>query len=141
MLARRRPRLITSMQSVPPGTSGGVTPEGLLASLGGALTVGIAAAVFGGGARVILRAVVAGVVGSIADSLIGATLQAGYVCDRCQQPTEEPVHARCGRPTRHVRGRGWVTNDVVNAIATGCGSIIGLAWRDQTRRDTSGEGS
>ena len=126
LLARHPPRLITSLQTVEPGTSGGITAEGLLASLGGASAVGVAAAIFGGGKGLIWRAVVAGMLGSVVDSLAGAVLQAGYLCDRCGQPTEEQVHARCGQRTRRLRGHAWVTNDVVNAIATSCGSLIAL---------------
>jgi len=126
MLARRPPRLITTLRTVEPGTSGGITPEGVLASLGGAMAVGVAAAAFRGERHGIPRAVVAGMLGSLVDSVLGATLQASYACDVCGQPTEEPIHARCGSPTRRVRGYRWVTNDVVNAIATGCGALIAL---------------
>jgi uncharacterized protein (TIGR00297 family) len=137
MLARHPPRLITSLRVVRPGTSGGVTLEGLAAGAGGALAVGLAWSLAGGRER--LRSwrlvVTAGVIGSLVDSLLGATVQALYWCDVCAAPTEQPAHPRCGRPAHRVRGSSWVDNDVVNGLATLCGSLVGAAlWRAQTRR-------
>src|ERR1051326_6324107 len=84
LLAKQPPRLITTLRSVEPGTSGGVTPEGLVASLGGALTVGLGATLFGvGGRRALQGTVLAGVGGALVDSLLGATIQAVYRCPRC----------------------------------------------------------
>jgi uncharacterized protein (TIGR00297 family) len=124
LLARSQPRLITSLRSVPPGTSGGVTAEGLLASLGGAAVVGLAAASLGGGRQSLPSAALAGLGGSLVDSLLGATLQAVYLCPGCQQATEHPVHARCGSPTTLQHGYTWMTNDTVNALATLSGAAI-----------------
>jgi uncharacterized protein (TIGR00297 family) len=126
LLARRQPRSIISLRSVPAGTSGGVTPEGMLAGLAGALAVGAAAGVLGGGWRTVRTAAVAGCVGSLVDSVLGATLQAVYRCPRCQQTTEEPIHSRCGTSAIHQRGFQWMTNDTVNLLATLGGALIGI---------------
>lgn len=137
MLAPRRPRLITSLAVVTPGTSGGVTFEGLAAGIGGALLVGLAAQL---GARErsaerLRAAIVAGVVGSLVDSLLGATVQAAYWCDRCGTSIEQAKHARCGQPARLVRGLGRVDNDVVNGLATLAGSLVGAGlWRQVRSR-------
>jgi uncharacterized membrane protein len=78
----------------------------------------------------VLTAALAGLAGSLVDSLLGATAQAVYWCAGCAAPTETPVHGRCGRPAEHARGWAWVTNDVVNALATGAGAAAGAAcWR------------
>ena len=45
LLAAHPPRLLTTLRPVPPGTSGGVTPQGTLAAVAGAATVGAAWAV------------------------------------------------------------------------------------------------
>ena len=92
MLARRSPRLITTLRPVVAGTSGGITPEGLLASLAGATSVGAAWSLLGGGSRGVPVAVVAGMCGSLVDSLLGATLQALYRCPACGALIEEPLH-------------------------------------------------
>ena len=125
MLAGRRPRLITTLRPVVPGTSGGITPEGLAASMGGALVVGGAWSLFGGGGAGLRLALVAGACGSLVDSVLGATVQARYQCQACGAASEAPRHTACDRPARLVRGRAWLTNDTVNALATLSGAAAG----------------
>ena len=136
MLAGRAPRLITSGRPVPPGTSGGVTPVGYAAACGGAVAVGLGwRLVSRGGGRPLSTAFVSGVVGSSVDSLIGATLQATYWCDSCGVVTEQAVHRRCGHRARLQKGAAWLDNDVVNGLATLCGSLLGAAlWRERGLR-------
>lgn len=121
--ARRRPVLITTGRPVPAGTSGGVTALGTLAGVTGA---GLLAALGWGlgipGPAAALAAVT-GTVGMVADSLLGATVQAVYRCARCDADTETPEH-RCGAAATLVRGRRWVTNDTVNLAATGIGAAL-----------------
>ncbi|MGM0387805.1 MAG: DUF92 domain-containing protein [Natrinema limicola] len=72
-----RPRLITTLKPVEPGTDGGVTWQGELAGIVGAAIVAVIATglfpeVSGGGATII---VAAGIAGMTVDSLLGATLE------------------------------------------------------------------
>jgi uncharacterized protein (TIGR00297 family) len=130
MLARSAPRLITTLEPVQAGTSGGVTAQGLAASIGGALCVGLSWSVLGGGWRGLRTALVAGGLGALFDSLLGATVQGLYRCPACAVLTEQAVHPRCGQRASLVRGWPWVTNDAVNAFATLAGAAIGTAvWR------------
>jgi uncharacterized protein (TIGR00297 family) len=126
LLARTAPRSIATFQTVPRGTSGGITAEGLAASLGGALTVGLAWTLGGGGRGAIWRAAVAGLIGSLIDSLLGATAQAVYRCPHCDTLTEESIHLRCGTPTGLEKGYAWMNNDTVNTLATLTGAAIAL---------------
>jgi uncharacterized protein (TIGR00297 family) len=121
------PRSIVTGRHVPPGASGGVTPLGWLAAAGGALVVGgvWTLAEDRRPSRLAL-ALLAGLAGSLADSVAGATLQAGYVCGACGLPFEAPGD-HCGRPTMLARGHAGVTNDVVNAIGTVTGALVGAA--------------
>jgi uncharacterized protein (TIGR00297 family) len=131
LLAGRRPRLLTTLRPVQPGSSGAVTPEGTLAAVAGAAAVGATWDVLrrlegpSPAGPALLAATAAGVLGSLVDSLLGATLQASYWCDRCGEPAETPTHARCGQPTRRTGGWAWMTNDAVNALATAAGSVAG----------------
>ena len=135
-----RPRSIVSGRPVPPGTSGGVTALGWLAAAGGAGSVGLAYALAGGwlcaAPRVMATALVAGLAGSLADSLAGATLQAAYRCQHCGA-TAEVAGAHCDVPLVLVRGAPWVTNDTVNLICTATGGLVGaLLWVPTAPRRT-----
>jgi uncharacterized protein (TIGR00297 family) len=125
VLAPSAPRLITTFQPVARGTSGAVSQNGTLAALGGALFVGVVAALAD---PVWWRMVgwlgLAGVAGSLLDSLLGATFQGVYWCPACQKETERRVH-KCGTATRLHRGWRWVHNDLVNLLATLAGAVIG----------------
>jgi uncharacterized protein (TIGR00297 family) len=128
LYAGQRPRLVTTLRPVPAGASGGVTPVGLAASAAGAAAVGTSwalAAPRGRSWRLVLATTLAGAAGALVDSLLGATVQAGYWCRSCGLPTESRRHARCGQPTIRTRGLAWVDNDVVNAAATSAGAVIG----------------
>lgn len=136
------PRLITTGERVPPGTSGGVTRLGWLASAGGAAFVAAAYLLAGRGRdwpAAPPSALLGGLLGSLADSLVGATLQASYRCDRCGQRSESPRHA-CARggAMRVTRGRAWMTNDGVNLVGTTVGAAVGAAVWSAPRCATLG---
>ncbi|MCM3340417.1 DUF92 domain-containing protein [Paenibacillus sp. MER TA 81-3] len=128
-LSPKPPRSILTGRIVPAGTSGAVSVIGTLASVAGALTIGIAAVVF----MLILNeqhnwidlgviigaAGIGGVAGAMLDSLFGATVQASYRCSKCGADTERTEH--CGIPTVLVRGAGWMNNDRVNMITSCAG--------------------
>ena len=69
-----------------------------------------------------LAALLGGMAGTLVDSLLGATAQAIYWCEKCEHYTEHRV-CSCGGASRQVRGWSWLTNDGINLI----GSIIGAA--------------
>lgn len=115
------------------GTSGGVSPKGLLASLGGsaviAITFGLLTLLWGAtpSAGLILLITLGGLLGSLIDSVLGATVQAQYYCPACDKMTEKQVHARCGGTmTQHRRGFTWFNNDLVNVTAALTSSLFCL---------------
>jgi len=136
VLSKTAPRLITTGRIVPTGTSGGITALGTLVAFCGALFIGAAAFlsyslspyVFRPSSFVPFGVLIplAGLLGSLFDSLLGATVQAMYYCDVDQKETEARVH-RCGRTTRLVRGWRWLDNDGVNFLASVFGSLVAAA--------------
>ncbi len=125
-LARRPPRLLVGWRLVPPGTSGAVSGPGLLAALAGALFISAVAWMAGWPFLIAASAVVGGVAGSLADSLMGATIQGQRRCPACDSITERIVHD-CGQRTLRAGGLSWVDNDLVNGAATLFGALVTLA--------------
>jgi uncharacterized membrane protein len=72
--------------------------------------------------KFVLAAVVSGAVGSLADSLIGGTIQAQYRCAVCAKITERRKHCG-GRETSLVQGYRWINNDIVNFAASIVGAV------------------
>jgi uncharacterized membrane protein len=67
-----------------------------------------------------------GVVGALADSLIGATVQARRWCDACGVATERVRHD-CGSPTRTAGGVSGLDNDMVNLFSGILGGVAATA--------------
>lgn len=124
ILSRQKPRLITNGRRVAPGASGGITWLGTLSALSGAALIGGLATIFRGDARLLAIGAIAGLAGSLFDSLLGATIQGIYYSDRRGKETEKE-RERDGTPNRHVRGWRWMNNDLVNFLSTLIGALIG----------------
>ena len=133
LLARAKPRLITNLQTVEPGTSGAISWLGSFAALAGAILIGLFALPFVGSTSVLIVTAVAGVLASFLDSLMGATVQAQFRCDHCDLTTERHPEHTCGTPTSHIRGWTWLENDQVNLAASIAGAAIAVGlWNALT---------
>ncbi|KAB2953499.1 DUF92 domain-containing protein [Heliorestis acidaminivorans] len=145
VLSKKPPRLITTGKVVTPGTSGGVTPLGTTAVLLGGLVIGLTVWLFTGVAHVLeqgtitvishlwsnswilLAGIVGGLSGSMADSYLGATVQAIYINAETGLETEKKT-TRSGRRNHFHRGWPFMTNDLVNFISSIFGALIAAAF-------------
>ncbi|HEY3675613.1 MAG TPA: DUF92 domain-containing protein [Candidatus Tumulicola sp.] len=126
VLSPQRPRSILTLRPVATGLSGGISAAGTGASIAGAAVVALCASATG--VAPFAPVVLAGIAGSLADSAIGAALQALRWCPQCERACETNPHV-CGSPTYLHRGIAWMDNDAVNLAATlGGASIAGLLF-------------
>jgi uncharacterized protein (TIGR00297 family) len=123
MLSRRPPVSILTLRPLPPGRSGGVTPLGIAATCAGSLCVAVVAALTG--IVPLWSVALGGVAGAVADSVLGASLQALRWCPVCACECETLRHD-CGERTVLRRGASWLENDGVNFAATLCGALVAL---------------
>lgn len=129
VLSGHVPRLITNGKAVERGTSGGVTTLGMIATIGGGALIGLLVGTVSSEVGLITAmvvAVMAGLAGSLLDSVLGATVQAIYYCPHDNKETEQhPLHS-CGRATTLSRGWRWLNNDLVNFISTMFGATVAV---------------
>ncbi len=124
------PRLITRLrQKVKTGTSGALSPYGEIGILLAAILLGAVAFEFHIESwsllKMLLVAISGGFIGSTADSLLGATLQAKYYCPLCKEDTEVNPH-NCTSECKLTRGTRFLNNHTVNLISTLIGALVGV---------------
>ncbi|XP_031152804.1 transmembrane protein 19 [Sander lucioperca] len=136
VLSQSQPRLITTWKEVPAGTNGGVTPVGLVASLLGGLVVGAAYYVtqllLVGDLNladpqwpIIVYGGVAGLLGSMLDSFLGAHMQySGFDASIGKVVSYESA------TTRRICGKPILDNNAVNLFSSVIIALVlpGLAW-------------
>jgi uncharacterized protein (TIGR00297 family) len=130
VLSPHPPRLVTTWRIVEPGTSGGITVLGLAASAAGALMIGVAMLILAVAERgelvpwLLPAALLGGIGGSLADSLLGATAQAIYRMPGGGETERRARHD--GKLNPLLRGLRWMNNDLVNFLSSVVGGVIAL---------------
>ncbi|GJJ14275.1 hypothetical protein Clacol_008539 [Clathrus columnatus] len=128
ILSKSRPILITTLRPVPPGTNGALSTIGTLVSFLGGVIIGFTVA-----AVLLIQSVpcrqqawnvlfeltkwgfIAGGVGSILDSLMGATIQKTRYSKKLSMILQDDTPARPEDEVTVVSGVGILTNGQVNA--------------------------
>ncbi|KAI7861122.1 integral membrane protein DUF92-domain-containing protein [Circinella umbellata] len=130
ILNRSWPISIIKFKKVPPGTNGGVSPLGLAASIGGGATVGLAGAIalaiqqpcHGLPWEIVALGGLAGLGGSLIDSILGATVQRTLYSDKRKMVVEDDKDATL------ISGWNIMDNHQVNFVSSVLTSAIcGLA--------------
>ena len=124
-LAGGRPRNILSGQLLKKGLSGGVTWQGTSGSLIGAALIGFVCIPFSlhPATQWLVLGVLAGMVGSLLDSIMGSAFQVKYQDTESGDVVE---HLQFDKEQVQVGGVKWVTNDMVNVFCTFSGAVMGL---------------
>ena len=117
VLSKGDPIYLLSLQRIEKGTSGAVSPLGLVASVAGATFIAISSVVLFSIPLVssMILIISFGFLGSIVDTMLGAILQARYTCCACGIVTEKRHH--CEARTKLMKGVEWCSNDVVNGFS------------------------
>ncbi|NQV50320.1 MAG: DUF92 domain-containing protein [Candidatus Marinimicrobia bacterium] len=123
--SKKLPLNILTWKRVAKGYSGGVSFLGTLGGLVGAVSI-IAISYFMGylewDPALIAVIIFSGFLGSVVDSILGASIQAKFTCEVCGKSTERLSH--CHQETRHVSGYLWLDNDWINVAGSLSGGVI-----------------
>uniref|UniRef100_A0A5B7BQK9 Putative transmembrane protein 19 n=1 Tax=Davidia involucrata TaxID=16924 RepID=A0A5B7BQK9_DAVIN len=124
ILSDAQPRLITTLKPVRRGTNGGVTKAGLLAATAAGSVIGLAFVLLGFFTTkctynvalkqllVIPLSALAGLCGSVIDSLLGATLQYSGFCSIRNKVVGKP-----GPTVKKISGLSILDNNAVNLVS------------------------
>jgi len=124
VLLKGKPVCVLTFRSVAVGTSGGVSASGTVGGAIGAGVIALSGYFWYADLRIAAAIVTAGLVGSFVDSMMGASVQAQFLCEVCGKTTERRIH--CGHAAQRNRGVEWVGNDVVNSLCAMAGALA--AW-------------
>ncbi|NXF43559.1 TMM19 protein, partial [Oceanites oceanicus] len=136
VMSKSKPRLITTWKKVPVGTNGAITLVGLLSSLLGGMAVGIAyfitqlifvtdLEISAPQWPIIVFGAAAGLLGSIVDSYLGATMQySGF-----DQNIGMVVNHQT-KDSKHISGKPILDNNTVNLFSSIIIALVlpGVAW-------------
>lgn len=112
MLSKKEPLSIITFKKMPAGLSGGVSLLGLGASLIFSFLISLLLLAYG--MHWVLVSTLAGFVGAILDSVLGATLQAKYISPSKTVTEKETLS---GKSLPLYSGIKWIDNDFVNFIS------------------------
>lgn len=134
MLSYEQPRSILTLRKVPVGTNGGITVMGTIWSGVGGACIGLSTLLLDSisgmsplqSARVVAFAVCCGLMGSLIDSLLGATLQATFWNDATKRVCHAAPTSSTNKSYRkQISGINILTNEQVNFVSLIITTFVG----------------
>ena len=127
--SKQEPFHIVRWRRVAKGTSGAVTIRGTVAAIAGSCLIAICSSFLWGISLerlivLLFLLTLAGFIGNLFDTMIGATSQVVYRCKVCGLETERKEH--CEQKTVTISGVKWLNNDIVNVGCTIVGAFAGM---------------
>ncbi len=113
--SKKEPLNILTFKKSIPGLSGNISLLGLVASFLGSFLIGFIFYLFKFNLIGFIIIIITGFLGSIFDSLLGATIQVKYKCSCCGNITEKTIH--CQNKTNYYKGITFINNDTVNFLS------------------------
>lgn len=127
--SKKKPVLITTFKSVKAGRSGAISLIGILAAVGGSFSIAFLGAILNSSDNITLSVIViigiCGVLASVVDSFLGATVQAQYFDAEHQRNTERSFNAS-GVKNALASGYTFINNDAVNLVSSLSAPLIYL---------------
>jgi uncharacterized protein (TIGR00297 family) len=115
VLSKKKPRLILSGRTVPTGTNGAVSIYGLVAAVVGGAVLGLSIWPFSTESlgQLVLKTAAFALIGSLVDSVLGATLQySGY------DSVQKIVVEHPGPNVKRICGRALLDNHQINLLTS-----------------------
>ncbi|KAJ2362409.1 hypothetical protein IW150_007013 [Coemansia sp. RSA 2607] len=138
-LSSNWPILITTLKPVPPGTNGAISKLGILSSFAGGAVVGLAAdialwvqyfAAYRSGAMpkipYNMLGLLLGTLGSLIDSVLGATVQASYLVNRQAVSDLSAEELRNMDGVQVIAGKNILSNNLVNFFSSAATTVVAV---------------
>lgn len=122
VLSHKKPINIITLKRSEPGLSGNISFLGLASSLIGAFIIAIIFCAFHFSIKYLIIITLSGFLGAIFDSILGATIQVKYKCQKCSKITEKKNH--CQKETIYYKGLKIINNDIVNLTSNIFAGVI-----------------
>lgn len=126
-LSKKAPIYIRTLRPITTGTSGAVSLLGTFAGLAGAFIIAITALyLFNLHLTDFWIILFFGFLGNLIDTLLGAYIQAVYLCPICGKNMEKVRH--CNSKTILQKGYASINNDAVNFLSGLIAALLGLIY-------------
>ena len=123
VLSKSEPINILTFKKGERGLSGNISFLGLTSALIGSLLIGTIYYIgMDKSITSFIIIILSGFLGSLIDSILGASIQVKYKCTKCKKITERKEH--CGKKTNYYKGIKWIDNNLVNLLSNAIVFII-----------------